>query len=62
MLGHELQRRVSLNLSRSRRESQSMRLLEDAEEFVTTRQLRATFHPAALGRPLDVIADALGAT
>jgi hypothetical protein len=36
-----------------------MRLLEDAEEFVTTRQLRATFNSSALARPIDVIADAL---
>ena len=36
-----------------------MRLLEDAEEFVTTRQLRATFNSVALARPIDIIADAL---
>ena len=58
-LGRELQRHVSLHLNRSHRESQSMRLLEDAEEFVTTRQLRATFNSSALARPIDVIADAL---
>ena len=58
-LGRELQRHVSLHLNRSHRESQSIRLLEDAEEFVTTKQLRATFHSSALSRPIDVIADAL---
>jgi hypothetical protein len=58
-LGRELQRHVSLHLNRSHKESQSMRLLEDAEEFVTTRQLRGTFHSSALARPIDVIADAL---
>jgi hypothetical protein len=58
-LGHEFQRRVSVQLSRSHRESQSMRLLEDAEEFVTTHQLRASFHSSALARPVDVTADAL---
>jgi hypothetical protein len=58
-LGRELQRHVSLHLNRSHKESQSMRLLEDAEEFVTTRQLRATFNSSALARPIDVIADAL---
>ena len=58
-LGRELQRQVSLHLSRGHRESQSMRLLEDAEEFVTTKQLRATFQSAALARPFDLVADAL---
>ena len=58
-LGRELQRHVSLHLNRSHRESQSIRLLEDAEEFVATKQLRATFHSSALSRPIDVIADAL---
>jgi hypothetical protein len=58
-LGRELQRHVSLHLNRGHRESQSMRLLEDAEEFVTTRQLRATFHSPALARPFDLVADAL---
>ncbi len=57
--GRELQRQVSLHLNRSHKESQSMRLLEDAEDFVTTRQLRATFNSSALARPIDVIADAL---
>jgi hypothetical protein len=36
-----------------------MRLLEDAEEFVATKQLRASFHSTALARPIDVVADAL---
>ena len=58
-LGRELQRQVSLQLSRSHRESQSMRLLEDAEEFVTTKQLRASFYSPALARPIEMIADAL---
>lgn len=58
-LGRELQRHVSLHLNRSHKESQSMRLLEDAEEFVTTKQLRATFHSSALARPIDVIVDAV---
>ena len=58
-LGRELQRHVSLHLNRSHRESQSMRLLEDAEDFVSTKQLRATFNSSALARPIDVIADAL---
>ena len=58
-LGREIQRQVSLQLSRGHRESQSMRLLEDAEEFVTTRQLRATFQSPALARPFDLVADAL---
>jgi hypothetical protein len=58
-LGREFQRRVSVQLSRSHRESQSMRLLEEAEEFVTAHQLRASFHSSALARPVDVIADAL---
>jgi hypothetical protein len=58
-LGRELQRQVSLQLARGHRESQSMRLLEDAEEFVTTRQLRATFQSPAFARPFDLVADAV---
>ena len=58
-LGRELQRQVSLHLRRGHRESQSMRLLEEAEEFVTTRQLRATFQSAAFARPVDLVADAV---
>jgi hypothetical protein len=58
-LGRELQRHVSLELSRGHRESQSIRLLEDAEEFVTTNQLRASFHSPALARPIEIVADAV---
>jgi hypothetical protein len=58
-LGRELQRHVSLELSRAHRDSQSMRLLEDAEEFVTSKQLQACFNSPALARPIQIIADAL---
>jgi hypothetical protein len=58
-LGRELQRHVSLELNRSHRESQSIRLLEDAEDFVTTNQLRASFHSPALARPIEIVADAV---
>jgi hypothetical protein len=58
-LGRDLQRHVSLELSRGHRESQSIRLLEDAEEFVTTKQLHANFHSPALARPIEIVADAV---
>ena len=58
-LGRELQRHVSLRLSRSHRESQSMRVFQDAEEFVTTKQLRASLHCPALAGPIELVADAL---
>jgi hypothetical protein len=34
-------------------------LLEDAEEFVTTEQLHASFHSPALARPIEIVADAV---
>jgi hypothetical protein len=58
-LGRELQRHVSLRLSRGHRESQSMRVFQDAEEFVATRQLSASLHSSALAGPISVVADAL---
>jgi hypothetical protein len=58
-LGRELQRHVSLELSRSHRDSQSIRLLEDAEDFVSTNELRARFHSPALTRPIEIVADAV---
>jgi hypothetical protein len=58
-LGRELQRHVSLHLNRSHKESQTVRLLEDAEQFVATKQLRASFHCSALAGPIELAADAL---
>ncbi len=58
-LGRELQRNVSLRLNRSHRESQSMRVFQDAEEFVSSNKLRASLHCSALAGPIELVADAL---
>jgi hypothetical protein len=59
-LGRDTRQQVTIKLSRAHRGDQRSRLLEDAEEFVSDRRLRAAFNVPSLAGPLELIANASG--